>query len=145
MYRSVACLLLVSFLHACSDPTEPLSRTVTLTPTADRYVAGRVVSATLHNQSGIDIGYGLCSGTVEHLTAAGWVVATPGPRGCLDIQYVASPGTTAAISFPLDSTFEPGTYRLRLEILPDTSLPSQYIYSGKFVVEAGCISLVCPA
>ena len=136
MKTILVCLTSAVIVAACSDPVAPLSRTVTLTLDAQSYAAGETISARLSNRSRSVIGYGACSLELERFIGGSWALVNPGPRPCIHILYTLAPGGALPLRVGLPSSLEPGTYRLRQEILPDTSLPSRYVRSDAFIVRA---------
>ena len=134
MARSTVRFALIVVLCACSSPTEPFSRQVTLTTMMSWYAPGATLSAALVNRSGSEIGYGDCSLTLERLDGTQWEGAGPEPRPCLSLLNVVAPGRATMMQFVLDRTLVQGIYRLRQEIMPGTSLPYALIRSTKFEV-----------
>ena len=133
MRRSfISPLLYMLALAGCSGSTAPKADDVVLIPTKSVYAPGETVSAQLFNRSEEQIGYGACSVRLEHLAGSQWVLIGPEQLPCIAILYVLEPTTTRMMQLPLDQTLESGTYRLRQEILPQTSLPVRRIYSPDF-------------
>ena len=121
-------------LAGCSQSTEPKNDNVVIVPTKNVYAPGESVSAQLFNRSPEQIGYGSCSLRVEQLAGARWNLIGPAELACDAVLIILSPTSTRVMQVQLDPTLESGTYRLRLEILPNTSLPTRFIYSPDFRV-----------
>ena len=133
MHRSsIFSLVYLLALAGCSGSTAPQPGDVVLIPTKSVYAPGETVSAQLFNRSDEQIGFGACSVRFEHLTGSQWVLVGPEQVPCIAILYVLEPASTRMMQIPLDQTLESGTYRLRQEILPHTSLPARTIYSPEF-------------
>lgn len=98
---------------------------------AESYTRGEQGMVRLVNGSEDPVGHGACSLRLEQSNAAGWTAVGPDSGVCIAILYVVPTGGTAEFSFETAS-LAPGTYRYRLEILPDTQLPSTYIHSASF-------------
>ncbi len=134
MHRFVVFPMLYLFaLAGCSGSTALQARDdVVLIPTRSIYVPGEVVAAQLFNRSEQQVGYGACSTRLEHLVGSYWVLIGPEQVPCIGVLYVLEPASTRMLQLPLDQQLESGTYRLRQEILPLTSLPARRIYSPEF-------------
>jgi hypothetical protein len=116
--------------------TEPTAAGVEILPTRTAYVPGDTVQAQLLNRSGDRIGYGACSLSLEQQTASGWIRVSPRPGACIGILYVLEPGGRRDQLQVLDAALPPGTYRLRQEVMPHTSLPERSVLSPVFSVRA---------
>jgi hypothetical protein len=134
MRRFVFPLLSLLVLAGCSDSTASRTDDVLLVPTMNVYAPGESVSALLFPRSEQQIGYGACSVRLEHLTGSQWTLVGPEEVGCIMVLYVLEPASARTIQVPLSRTLEPGTYRLRQEILPGTRLPARMIHSPEFQV-----------
>ena len=100
----------------------------------ESYARGEQGMLSLVNGSKDPVGYGACALRLERLSAAGWRTVGSDPEVCILILYVVQAGATRELPFETAS-LDPGTYRYRLEIMPDTQLPSTHIRSSSFRIE----------
>jgi hypothetical protein len=129
-------LPLVLLAVGCSQATAPTAAGVDLLPEHTVYAPGDTVQAQLLNRSSDPIGYGACSLSLEQQTASGWIRVSPHPGTCIGILYVLEPGGRRAQLQVLDAALPPGTYRLRQQVMPHTSLPERNVFSPVFTVRA---------
>ena len=135
--RIVFCSLFFSSIVGCSASTSPApADDVVLMPAKSVYTAGQTVAVQLSNRSVDPIGYGACSLRLEYREASRWVLIGPEQVPCVLILYVVPPASARSLELPLPADLTPGTYRLRQEILPRTSLPSRTIYSPEFRLQS---------
>lgn len=107
--------------------------TLELVPATGIYSRDEEAVLQLRNRSDEDLGYGACSLLLERRTASGWRRVTPKPEYCILILYVVRSG--GAAEFPVDfSSFDRGTYRYRMVVMPGTNIPEITIISPEFVV-----------
>lgn len=132
MHRFLVYSVFVVVFAGCSDSTGLGNSNVVLIPTKNVYSPSETVSAQLFNRSEEQIGYGTCSLRVEQLAGGRWNLIGPAEVACDALLIVLAPTSTRVMQLQLDPTLESGTYRLRLEILPNTNLPVRYIYSPEF-------------
>lgn len=121
----IAALIL---LAACTGPTAGAGD-VRVVPDRNEYAPGEPVQADFVNATDDRVGYGACSLSLERRTAAGWMRVGPAMVPCISILYVLEPGNSVRVTLPLDAALPAGSYRLRQEILPGTTLPTRDVYS----------------
>ena len=129
-------LLIIAALSGCSEPSGPGLEKVTLAPDREAYAPGETVSAELFNGSDIELGIGLCGLRVEQEVGSQWTLVGPFSLRCLDPMLGIGPGSRYVQTLRLDPDLAGGVYRLRQEIYPGTSLPTRFIRSPAFRLQA---------
>ena len=104
-----------------------------MAPALDRFGRDEVATLRLENRSAENLGYGACSLVLERRVDFAWRRVSPAPEYCILILYAVRPGSHAAFEVDL-SSFEPGVYRYRMDIMPGTSPPEISIRSPAFMV-----------
>lgn len=140
MPRIPAVSVFLLALLACRSPVEavrdapgPQFLGAELVPAQERFSAGEPARVTLSNQSGMEIGFGACEPRLERKTPRGWVAVKREAVICIAILYVLRAGASTDLEADT-SGLQLGTYRFRMEILPETQLPAATIHSSSFVV-----------
>ncbi len=124
-------------LAACSSPlgADPQPEGVRLTVDRDAYAPGDTVSARLVNDSELDLGYNLCSASLERQDGAGWTVVDEPLWICTaDLKRLPA-GESVPYRRALSAGLERGRYRLRTRVehpLPRGSRAE--VRSGTFTV-----------
>ena len=134
MRTSVAQVALVLVFAACTSPSEPAARGVTLTPTATGYSSRAMISATLVNESDVGYTYGACHPTLERRVWRRWVFAAEDPGLCAGVLSLVPPHSSSTVTFQLPAAVMEGTYRLRLEMQTSTDRKTKVVLSREFVI-----------
>jgi hypothetical protein len=130
---SIAVLLLGCASPLANDPGGTAEFSIDLFPHKDSFARDEQATLRLENRSSEDLGHGACALFLERRTGPEWVLVDPAPQVCIAILYIVPPGGT--VDFVVDfSTFDPGTYRYRIRLLPGTSLPEITVGSPEFAV-----------
>jgi hypothetical protein len=129
-------MLVIAALVACSDPSGPNRLDMSLVPDRDVYALGETIHTELVNHSRVEVEYGECELRLERLVGGEWALVGPPHLPCLDIGYVLSPGGRFVQTLRLDTSLEPGTYRLRREVNAAGSVDPHYIWSPEIRIEA---------
>jgi len=117
MNPALPVLVALAILSGCSAFGPDASDVVFETAAAE-YAPGAEVSARLANDSDGDVGYNLCSTTVE-VRGDAWEPVDPAtfePRACPDILHVLEAGDVAEASVPLPADLPSGVYRLATDV-----------------------------
>ena len=139
--RRVHFALVAAFaLAGCSEVVASNAQDVSLAIDKNVYVAGESISAQLINGSDEQIGIGACDLRLEHLSAGGWATVGPESVLCIGIMYIIEPGGVRQATLPLEGTLSAGLYRLRQTVYPKTQLPTQFVRSTQFRIQASSAS-----
>ena len=140
MTRFVLAAAAILLVTACTSPLGTPrdrvaleDRVAALIPTKESFISGERAEVVLLNRSEEHVGYGACEPRLERRTRSGWALIGPKNVICIAIMYVLPPGGSTEFAMET-SNLEAGTYRFRMEVFPDTNLPTQMIRSASFEV-----------
>jgi hypothetical protein len=111
-------LIALVALAACNGlPGDPDPVDVAYQADRHAYTPQDSIATTLVNTSNADVGYNLCTSTLESRSGGGWtrVERTP-EHPCALVLFVLAAGESAAWREPATAVPGPGTYRLRTGI-----------------------------
>jgi hypothetical protein len=124
-------------LAACSSPldADPQPEGVRFTVDRGAYAPGDTLSARLVNDSGLELGYNLCSASLERQDGAGWTVVDEPLWICTaDLKRLPA-GDSVPYRRALSAGLELGRYRLRTRVEHPLSGGSRAeVRSGTFTV-----------
>ena len=115
-------------------PQAPAPAGVHLTVEPPIAPAGSIVTLVLHNATGGQVGYNLCSSRLEQLQVGGWRVV-PDDRVCTAHLAMLAPGQEARYQQRLPSRLPAGQYRFSTRVeAPMNTSPQGLLVSAPFEV-----------
>lgn len=123
MKRLFVLLSLFALVLACAPALD--TGGLVLRTDRDRYAAGSAVVLTLSNGGATEVGYNLCSSTLERRTGSGWEAQRVDLVCTMELRGLA-PGSSASFTHTLPAALAAGEYRYstRVEERPGGAMRS---------------------